>query len=363
MRILLATAHPYLRELIGGAQQSMHTIALELLEQGHDVAVVSGLAGSDVFGFWSRIKLKLTRNTFVRDQSLGYPVFRSWEPWHGLQEVVDRFQPDIGSPQSGFPVKMASAFRDANVPSLVFVRNLEEADYGGDLSQAGDGYVANSKFTARCLKDRYGLTADVIIPVVDGSRYQTKLDSHRNYVTFINPNPIKGRDIAFEIAEQCPEIEFLFVHSWGLNAENQEILDSFLKRTKNVKCIEPTNDMASIYGVTKILLAPSRCEEAWGRIATEAHFSGIPVIATDIGGLPEAVGPGGITLPLNAPASDWAIELRRLLNDVKAYESLSAAALTYSKREQLDCRYLVKEFVRVCDHTIERYRQRQATAI
>ena len=53
-------------------------------------------------------------------------------------------------------------------------------------------------------------------------------------------------------------------------------------------------DMRSVYRDTKVLLVPSQWLETWGRVATEAQFSGIPVLASRSGALPEAVGPGGI---------------------------------------------------------------------
>lgn len=54
--------------------------------------------------------------------------------------------------------------------------------------------------------------------------------------------------------------------------------------------------MKSIYAETAVLLAPSLGFESWGRVATEAVMNGIPVLASTTGGLPEAVGSGGIVL-------------------------------------------------------------------
>ena len=48
-----------------------------------------------------------------------------------------------------------------------------------------------------------------------------------------------------------------------------------------------------------MLLVPS-LEEAAGRVAAEALLNGIPVIASDCGGLPETLRGGGFVLPLPA---------------------------------------------------------------
>src|SRR3546814_9881685 len=45
-----------------------------------------------------------------------------------------------------------------------------------------------------------------------------------------------------------------------------------------------SHDMREVYRRTHTLLVPSQWEEAWGRVATEAQFSGIPVLASDRGG-------------------------------------------------------------------------------
>jgi glycosyltransferase involved in cell wall biosynthesis len=53
-----------------------------------------------------------------------------------------------------------------------------------------------------------------------------------------------------------------------------------------VEVIEHTEDIRAIYKRTKILLMPSEYE-SWGRTATEAMCSGIPIICTPTFGLKE----------------------------------------------------------------------------
>ena len=68
--------------------------------------------------------------------------------------------------------------------------------------------------------------------------------------------------------------------------------------------------MAREYAQARILLVPSVWEEAWGRVVTEAQLSGIPVLASAIGGLPESVGPGGILVPPGSDVEVWDAHLR-----------------------------------------------------
>ena len=69
----------------------------------------------------------------------------------------------------------------------------------------------------------------------------------------------------------------------------------------NIAIRESTFNVSEIYATTKVLLAPSLWYESWGRVATEATMNGIPVLGSKSGGLPEAIGEGGITL--DAPES------------------------------------------------------------
>ena len=355
MRILLTTAHPFPPEIAGGAQSSMQEMAKALVASGHQAALLCGLAGDGLFGLRSRLKLKLGKSDVVCDTHLGIPVFRSWHPWKAAAHVCEKFRPDIVVPHSGLPVRMSTAFQALGVPTMIYFRNVEESDFGGEAASSADGYVANSKFTAARLKSGYGIDAAVIPPLFEADNY--RVASTREYVTFINPHPSKGRDIAFELAELLPEEKFMFVRAWSLNQEDEQKLQQVSQRCANVTVMERTDDMQQVYSRTKLVLVPSRWDEAWGRVASEAHFSGIPVIATRIGGLPEAVGPGGILMDIDATGEDWAKALRSLCADSEHYERVAEAALVYSRREGLRKGVLVEHFVEVAKDAVSRQRQ------
>jgi glycosyltransferase involved in cell wall biosynthesis len=114
--------------------------------------------------------------------------------------------------------------------------------------------------------------------------------------------------------------------------------------------------MREIYGQAKIILAPSRLDEAWGRIASEAHYSGIPVVASNRGGLPEAVGPGGILLDPDGPFEDWVGAVQKLWHDEAYYGRLSAAALAYSQRPQISPDVQISTLSQVAERAIEQQR-------
>ena len=131
------------------------------------------------------------------------------------------------------------------------------------------------------------------------------------------------------IAGACPEIPFLFVESWKLEDDHRARIEETIAPLGNVTLENRTSDMKTVYGRTRILLAPSKWEEAWGRVASEAHCSGIPVVGSRRGGLPEAIGAGGVVLDYDAPLADWVAAVRRLWNDSEEYKRLSAAARSF----------------------------------
>jgi hypothetical protein len=84
--------------------------------------------------------------------------------------------------------------------------------------------------------------------------------------------------------------------------------------------------MRHVYEQTALLFMPSQVEEAFGRVIVEAAANGIPVVASDIGGIPEALADGGVLIPHTDPAERWAEAIERILSDSTLYARLSSSA-------------------------------------
>ena len=235
---------------------------------------------------------------------------------------------------------MGLAAQATGVPIIMELQNVEFQLHGMDFKELGTvPCVANSLFTATAYRNAYQVEARVIHPYIEPIHYRT--ETSRQNVTFINPSPLKGRDIALGIAARCPDIPFTFVKAWLLNATEQEELQEKLSTLHNVTLLEPQKDMRAVYGKCKILLAPSLWNEGYGRIATEAQFSGIPVVASTRGGLPEAVGTGGVLIDPEAPIENWVAAIRKLWQDDRAYSEMSAAARAYAERPEMDIKHKI----------------------
>jgi glycosyltransferase involved in cell wall biosynthesis len=339
MNILFASGAPYLPQILGGVNTNTHEWALHLRSEGHDVAVLARLAYGNLFGLSAALRLGLSRSQLCCDMQYGYPVFRARRPWLATGQVP---RPDVVVIQDGYmQLPVAAAFARLGVPMVCYLHGLGFEDWAIDGRPAETeqlpmrGYCANSQFTAERFRARYRRSAAVIPPVFRADRY--RVESRRRNVTFINPVAEKGVDLALEIAALCPEIPFSFVKGWPLSPRAFARLSIRVRRLPNVRLRERTIDMKEIYRDARLLLVPSQWEaETWGRVVSEGHFSGIPAVASDRGGLPEAVGDGGVIIGADEPAARWAHAIRRLWNDAEYYDEKTRAAVTYSRRRDLD---------------------------
>ena len=265
-------------------------------------------------------------------------------PADQVDRLLARWRPDVALVQSGESLRMARGFVAAGIPTVVYLRDVEFHELGGDPAALPSlGYIANSQFVADRFKAAYGPKATVIRPLFRAARYATQVEPKQ--VTFVNPHPVKGADLAFAIAGLCPEIPFCFVEGWPMSAEEQSALEARVAAHPNIRLQPRTHDMRSVYGATRCLLVPSQWEEAWGRVVTEAQFSGIPAIGSNRGGLPEAIGPAGRVLPHDAPAEVWAEAVREFWADSAVYKEASAAAWSYGKRPEIDPQKQVESLV------------------
>ncbi|MEJ2117351.1 MAG: glycosyltransferase, partial [Alphaproteobacteria bacterium] len=270
MRILFASGHPHIPQLYGGGQANSHELMKALLADGHEVAMLCGLSGKGFLALKDRLLMKIMRHKAIEDNDLGYTVFRAWFAWEALEEVCEDFKPDIVFCQAGFPVRIAAECNRLSIPVVIYMHNVEVDDIGGDPRKLHDvHYIANSMFTAERLLQQYGLESIVVPPFFNQENYATRTNCER--VLFINPHPHKGAHLALEIAEQCIDIPFSFVEAWTLDDGWREELNARLAFLPNVELLPPEKDMRKVYARARILMIPSRWEEAWGRVASEAH--------------------------------------------------------------------------------------------
>jgi glycosyltransferase involved in cell wall biosynthesis len=334
LRVLFATDHIHFPQGGGGGERNTHELCLALRRHGVVPAVMSSLSADQTWLSWSnRLRRVMPpRNLFPRDTSCGYAVYRGWSE-HGAREVAARSRPDVVVVQSTHPAALVREFSSCRIPLAAYFHEVEEIDHLKALAGQPVTILANSPFTAQRLQERCGLSASIVLPLIDPTKYVATMRPQR--VLFVNTVPRKGVETAFALAEARPDIGFDFVRSWILKEEQIKQLEQRARAAGNIMIHPPVQDMRPLYARARLVLVPSRCEEAWGRVATEAHVNGIPVLGSDRGGLPQAIGPGGIVVPADAPPGAWIAALSRLWDDNDAYAAAATAALAYAKRAEI----------------------------
>ena len=362
MKLLFVTDHTYPPHRVGGAESSTHDLALTLKEHGIDVAVLAAMPAGRFRDRPGRVLRRvLGRRTVREDRCMGYPVFRSHDPVGDGDAVLSRFEASAVVVTAGRYAPLSVPYLRRGLPMILYLRDVELAGMGGALPRGAHvTYVSNSRFNASRFAAVAGVEPEVIPPLVRPELVQT--DTARGRILFINPVPQKGVDLAFRLAEERPDIPFDFVECWPLDARARERLLARARTIPNVAWKPMVSDRRRIYANARILLAPSMWEESWGRVVTEAHCSGIPVLASDRGGLPESVGPGGILVRHDAPLAHWREALSRMWDDQSAYAALVAAAERHSMRAAIQPAMLVDKFVAVVTAHIARC-QRQRLAV
>ena len=123
------------------------------------------------------------------------------------------FDPGVAVIQPGFPLLLATAFLEAGVPTVVYLRDARFVELGDEVRPHPRlSYLACSRFIADMYLERFGIEAPVVPPLVRPDRYRVERAGRR--VLFINPHPFKGVETALRLAERRPDIPFLFVECW-----------------------------------------------------------------------------------------------------------------------------------------------------
>lgn len=276
---------------------------------------------------------------------------------------IDSFDPDIILSSTDDPAQLllevALGARRARVVYLV--RALIALPFGPDSSSVHpkrtevlrqvDGAVGVSEYVARYVREHGGFPAiHVPISLMERKSFSELGRFENPYVTLVNPCAVKGISIFLGLAERMPQTRFAAVPTWGTSPADM----AAMRALPNVTVLAPVDDIDKILELTRVMLVPSIWAEARSRMVMEAMLRAIPVVAADVGGLPEAKLGVPYLLPVNpirrykaavdenmvpvaeVPQQDlapWETALRRLTTDRDHWLEIAAhsrrAALEY----------------------------------
>ena len=375
MRILLAHNSTYYPSH-GGGDKSNRLLMESLAERGHAVRVVTRVEN---FGQADHDKLlrELEARGVQADASDGESVrlqlggvdvrtlTRNPQLRAFFSRQITEFDPDVVVTSTDDPGQLLFdlAIRAPRARVVYLVRATIAVPFGPDSSMLSvsktenlrhaDGVVGVSHYVANYSRQHGGLDAiHVPISLLERVPEYPDLGSFDSpYVSMVNPCAVKGISIFLQLADRLPQVAFAAVPTWGATPED---LDE-MRRRPNITLLKAFDDVDDLLRVTRVMLVPSVWAEARSRVVLESMSRGVPVVASDVGGLHEAHLGVDYLLPVNpirhykpsldlnmvpvaeVPAQDvkpWAEVVKRLVTDRDHWEDLARqsrrAALDYA---------------------------------
>jgi glycosyltransferase involved in cell wall biosynthesis len=167
-----------------------------------------------------------------------------------------------------------------------------------DLLAVASAVLASSDFLATYIR-RWGQLPATHVPLPGPTAPSPEqfgtARRNRPYILTINPSEIKGLPILLEAARRMPEQRFGAVLGWASDSSVQRRLTA----APNIDVLPSHPDIHVYLARSQLLLVPSLWLENVPLSITEAMLAGVPVIASETGGISE-VGCGAIELaPIN----------------------------------------------------------------
>jgi glycosyltransferase involved in cell wall biosynthesis len=374
MRILLAHNSLYYPSY-GGGDKSNRLLMEALAARGHQVRVIARV---EKFGAQAHdhllaelgargVSIEAAQGSSVDFRLNGVqvhvlardPLLRAY-----FAAQVRGFDPDVLLASTDDPAHLMldTALRAPRARVVYLVRATIALPFGPDSSfpsaartadlRRADGVVAVSEYVARYAREWGGMEAmHLPISLLEPGEFPCVGHFENRFVTMVNPCAVKGISIFLGLAERLRGVEFAAVPTWGTTAADL----ASLRKLPNISILPPVDDIHEVMRQTRVALVPSLWAEARSRIILEAMARGIPVMASGVGGLAEAMLGVDYLLPVKPvvryharldelmvplaeiPDQDvtpWLAGLECLLGDRAHYEQLSAtarkAALAYA---------------------------------
>jgi glycosyltransferase involved in cell wall biosynthesis len=372
MRILLASNSPYYPSF-GGGNKSNRLLMEALAARGHTVRVVTRTAE-----FGPEAHRQLLDDLASREVAVEKDHHSVWVLVNGVDvhilarqpmlrqfmtAQIEEFAPDVILTSTDDPAHlMLLPALESDARVVYLIRATVALPFGPDSSLASDlktqvlartdGVVTVSEYVADYARRHGGLDAvHVPISLLDSGPYP-ELGSFENpYVTMVNPCGVKGLPIFLGLADRLPGVAFAAVPTWGTTPS--DIAE--MQTRPNIRILPAVDDIDEVLRLTRVMLVPSLWAEARSRVILESMSRGIPVLASDVGGLREAKLGVDYLLPVNpvlryrplvdelmVPVADippqdvepWQVVLQQLVADRELYTRVASqsrqAALGYA---------------------------------
>ncbi|MHC4079646.1 MAG: glycosyltransferase family 4 protein, partial [Planctomycetota bacterium] len=242
--------------------------------------------------------------------------------------------------------------RLAGVPYVWHMRDLDYPESAKSVAAKADLILANSHATAETLRNGrdlgervkvvYNGVAEVFFdqqPAQAALRAELKLSSGEKLVGMVGRmDPLKGHreflDAAKQVLTRRPDTTFLIVGD-VLFDQARERLHGYRQQLEDytreigifgkVMFLGQRDDVPRLLSAMDVVVHPSQVVESFGRTIAEAHAVGRPVVASDLGGIPEIVENGVNGYLFDAADTEaMAARVLCLLDDPDAAQQMGA---------------------------------------
>jgi glycosyltransferase involved in cell wall biosynthesis len=301
----------------GGAERTAVDVALALVAAGHRAIVASQggrLVGELVAGGAEHVTLPLKRKA----------PLALWRNAQALRHLVRAEGVDLVHARSRAPAW--SALRAARTQGVPFVTtyhgiynqsNAAKALYNSVMAR-GDSVIANSRYTARLIAERHPFAQGRIAVIHRGSDLaaldpasvsaERRRDlasawglagSERVILNLARLTHWKGQLVLVDalarlsLSSEAPAgwVAILAGDAQGREAYVAELEQRIASAglTGHVRLVGHCADVGAALALADVAVVASIEPEAFGRAAVEAQAAGVPVVATNLGAVPETV--------------------------------------------------------------------------
>jgi glycosyltransferase involved in cell wall biosynthesis len=292
MRVLLTSnaSHDPPR---GGSTRSNLVWLRQLAAAGHDCRIVGASLAEDQQREVDGIRIHSVKDLAKRAFVLGEEI-RAFDPdWvlvssedlsHVLLREADKVAAGrmiyLAHTPQFLPFGPESWYPDARATAII---------------QHARAVVAIGHHMGDYIERHAGVTANIIHPPIYGTPPFRRCGGFdAPLVLMINPCEVKGIRIFLALARDFPDLQFAALIGWGTTSADK---DAMAERP-NVRLLASVPDIEDVLSQARLLLMPSVWYEGFGLIAMEAMLRGLPVIASDSGGLKEAMQGSRMVIPV-----------------------------------------------------------------
>lgn len=260
-----------------------------------------------------------------------------------LRKLIDKERIDIVHARSRVPGWISFfASRGSRAHFITTAHGVYKNKFFSEVMGWGKFVICPSQVVARHMKNNFGVPSEKIIIInrwVDLNKfrfrdYQTR--SKSNIILSMGRiSPTKGYEYLIKGFQKVVRFNPYFKLKIVGSADKSKIrylnylktLVNRLSLNYNVEFVGYRQDIQNILAESRILVAPSVIEESFGRVVIEAFASGVPVIASNIGGFAEIIenGKDGILVdPANS--EQIANNILKILKDSSYAQELVSQA-------------------------------------